>query len=75
MKPLTLPTSKMAEILGVSVDFLNKNKGILFFEGVHYNTPRGRKNPLWVVEEMEKWALNKEPISEKAQKVLDTISF
>jgi hypothetical protein len=34
MKPITLPTSKMAAYLGISKDFLLNNKGKLFIEGI-----------------------------------------
>lgn len=73
LKPLTLPTSKMAKYVGYSADFLNKNKGVIFFKGKHYNIPSGTKRTAWVVEEMEKWALGRVKISPTAQKVLDNI--
>ena len=73
MKPLTLPTSKMANYLGLSADFLNKNKEVIFFKEQHYTNPSGVKRTLWIVEEMEKWALGQVKISPAAQKVLDNI--
>ena len=74
MKPLTLPTGKMAGYLGISPDTLNKlkRKGI-FKKGTHYTVPQGMRNPLWKVETMEEWALSQQKISPKAQKVLENI--
>ena len=74
MKPKGLSTGKMAEYLGISKDFLTDNKGILFFEGIHYTIPRGMKHPRWKVEAMEKWFNNMEDnISETAKQVLENI--
>ncbi len=74
MKPLTLPTGKMAKYLGISSDTLNnlKRKGI-FKKGIHYTIPQGMRNPLWDVEKMEEWAQGKVEISPEAEKVLDYI--
>jgi len=44
MKPLTLSTSKMANYLGISKDFLLNNRGKLFIEGVHYTNPQNKSN-------------------------------
>jgi hypothetical protein len=72
MRPITLPTGKMAEYLGISKDFLKENKDKIFKKNIHYTIPQGRKYPLWIVEEMEKWALSKQT-SPTAQKVLENI--
>jgi len=71
-KPFVLPTSKMAAYLGVSKDFLRKNKGILFKQGKHFNRPIGTKRDMWIVAEMEKWALNRN-VSKEALEVLNNI--
>lgn len=60
MKPFCYSTSKMAQYLGISKDFLLKNKGILFKKGIHYYEPTGIKKTLWNVSQMEKWVTNKE---------------
>ena len=73
MKPLTLPTGKMAEYLGISLDFLKDNKDVIFQKGIHYTVPQGKKHPLWIVEEMEKWALGQTTISKTAKTVLENI--
>lgn len=73
MKSFTLPTNKMAKYLGLSADFLNKNKEVLFFKGQHYNNPPGIKRTLWIVEEMENWALGQVKVSETAKQVLNNI--
>ena len=70
--PLTLPTGKMAEHLGVSRDFLKENKDVIFKRGVHYVIPQGRKHPLWIVSKMEEWVLS-ENMSDTAKKVLSHI--
>ena len=74
MKPLTLSTGKLIQYLGISRDTLEelKRKGI-FKKGVHYTIPQGKKHPLWIVEKMEEWALEREEISPEAEKVLDYI--
>jgi len=63
----------MAEHIGYSVDFLRKNKGSIFFEGIHYCRPLGSKRDSWIVEEMEKWALGERRVSDTAKKVLENI--
>jgi len=60
MKPFTLSTSKMANYLDVSKDFLLKNKEVLFKKGIHYYEPNGLKKTLWNVERMEQWITSKE---------------
>ena len=72
MKPMTLPTSKMAAYLGISKDFLLKNRGKLFIEGTHYNKPVGLNKIMWVVFKMEEWMLNKS-IPGKYLKILENI--
>ena len=75
MKPLTLPTGKMAKYLGISPDTLNnlKRKGI-FKKGTHYTIPKGMRNPLWIVEKMEEWAISKQEVSNTAKSVLDKVT-
>ena len=73
MPPKTLPTSKMAQYVGLSADFLRKNKEVLFFAGKHYVRPFGLNKDMWIVEEMEKWMMGEVPVSQKAQKVLEGI--
>ena len=72
IKPFVLPTSKMANYLGVDRGFLQRNKGILFKQGKHFNRPIGTKRDMWIVAEMEKWALNRN-VSKEALEILDTI--
>lgn len=73
MKPLTLPTGKMANYLGISRDFLKDNKDVIFKKGIHYTIPQGKKHPLWIVSEMEKWALGQMQISDTAKNILENI--
>lgn len=47
----------MAKYIGYSGDFLLKNRGILFYENVHYFTKDNRIN--WKVIEMVAWVENK----------------
>ena len=75
MKPLSLPTGKMAKYLGISRDELKRLKDAgIFKRGVHYTIPKGKTHPLWVVEEMEKWLLEKEEVSDTAKSVLDKVT-
>ena len=60
MKPFCLSTSQIAQYLGISKDFLLKNKGSLFKKGIHYYEPVGIKKTLWNVSQMEKWIMDKE---------------
>ena len=50
-----LPVGQMAKYLGVSVDFLNNNRGKLFIEGKHYFYPPGFNKYMWDVAAMENW--------------------
>jgi len=72
IKPFALPTSKMAAYLGVSKDFLQKNKGSIFQQGTHYNRPIGSNRDMWIVSKMEEWTLGQQ-ISNDAAKVLDAV--
>jgi hypothetical protein len=72
MKPITLPTSKMAAYLGISKDFLLNNKGKLFIEGIHYTKPIGLNKIMWIVSKMEEWMLNKS-IPDEYSKILQRI--
>ncbi|WP_456488249.1 hypothetical protein [Caminibacter pacificus] len=60
MKPFCYSTSKMANYLGVSKDFLLKNKNKLFKKGIHYYEPYGIKKTLWNVTQMGKWITGRE---------------
>jgi hypothetical protein len=60
MKPMTLSTSKIAQYLGISKDFLLKNKNKLFKKGLHFYEPAGINKTLWNVRQMEKWVTGKE---------------
>ncbi len=74
MKPLTIPTGEIIKYIGISRRKLKRLKDAgIFKRKVHYTIPRGKTHPLWVVEEMEKWALEREEISPEAEKVLDYI--
>ena len=73
MEIKTLPTTKMAQYLGLSADFLRKNKEKLFFYGKHYTRPFGLNKDIWFVDEMMNWMRGEIPISQKAQKVLSNI--
>jgi len=59
VKPITLPTAKMAKYLGISKDFLLRHQGSLFLEGEHYFKPLGLNKFLWNVKKMEEWAFGK----------------
>jgi len=72
MQPFTLKTGDMAKYLGLSPDFLKKNIGVTFFEGVHYFRPKGINSYMWKVEEMQKWVMN-QTITPKAKEVLKNI--
>ena len=75
MKPLTLPTGEITKYIGISRDELRQlKKKEIFKRGIHYTIPRGKTHPLWVVEEMEKWALEREEISDTAKAVLDNVT-
>ena len=66
MNNFTLTTTKMVQYLGISKDFLLKNKDKLFIKGIHYFIPNGFNKILWNVNEMEKWVKNdtKNPFEE-----------
>ncbi len=50
-----LSTGQMAKYLGLSKDFLLRNRGLLFIEGKHYFNPAGINKLLWNIEAMEVW--------------------
>ena len=56
MKPFCYPISKMANYIGVSKDFLLKNKGSLFKKGIHYYEPEGLNKTLWNVSQIGKYS-------------------
>lgn len=69
--PLYLKTSNMAKLIGYSKDYLLKNRGILFFENVHYFVKERRTD--WKVIKMIEWVENKN-VSDKAKSILDLVS-
>jgi len=66
-----LPISKMAEKIGYSIDYLKKNRGILFFEGTHFFSKPKRTD--WKVEPMIAWIENKD-VSQEAKEILELVS-
>jgi hypothetical protein len=68
---LYLGTAKMARLLGYSKDYLLRNRGVLFFEGIHY-FPKERRTD-WKVTAMIDWVENNR-LSPQAQEVLDRVS-
>ena len=66
-----LKTKKMAEILGYSSDFLLNNRGLIFFEILHYFTKDKRIN--WKIAAMTDWIENKN-VSIQALKILEKVS-
>ena len=71
-EPLYLKTSHMAKLIGYSKDYLLKNRGILFFENVHYFVKERRTD--WKVIKMIEWVENKN-VSDKAKSILDLVSY
>jgi len=69
--PLYLKTNDMAKMIGYSKDYLLKNRGVLFFEGEHFFTKKGRTN--WKVSRIVEWIENK-TMSDKAKNILDMVS-
>jgi hypothetical protein len=69
--PLYLKTNDMAKLLGYSGDYLLRNRGILFFENVHYFPKEKRLD--WKVDKMIEWVENKN-ISAQAKAILDLVS-
>ena len=47
IQPEFLSTKEMAQAIGKSSDFLNKNKGVLFFEDEHYFTSGTKHGIFW----------------------------
>ncbi len=70
-KSLYMKTSAMAQILGYHGDYLLKNRGVLFFEEIHY-FPKDKRID-WKVSEMISWVENKN-LSTKAKEILDLVS-
>jgi len=66
-----LKTKDMALKIGYSPDFLLKNRGIVFFEGIHFFTKDKRIN--WKVDRVKAWIEGKE-VSEQAKNILDMVS-
>jgi len=69
--PLYLKTNDMAKMIGYSKDYLLKNRGVLFFENIHYFPKDKRTN--WKVSTMIEWMENKN-VSDKAKDILDLVS-
>ena len=68
---LYLQTSQMARLIGYSKDYLLRNRGVLFFEGIHYFRKPRRTD--WKVSAMIEWVENK-TLSEQAKSILDLVS-
>ena len=68
---LYLQTSQMARLIGYSKDYLLRNRGVLFFEGIHYFRKPRRTH--WKVSAMIEWVENK-TISDQAKSILDLVS-
>jgi len=68
---LYLKTNDMAKLIGYSGDYLLKNRGILFFENVHYFPKEKRLD--WKVVNMIEWVEN-ENLSTQAKSILDLVS-
>lgn len=73
LTPQYLKTSDMAKLIGYSGDFLLKNRGILFFENIHFFAKETNKRIDWKVERMIEW-VEGEKISDKAKSVLSMVS-
>lgn len=71
--PLYLQIGPMSELIGISIKELERKKEILFFKGVHYFIPKGRRNTLWKVDEMIKWIESDYQVSEEAAQIIDQI--
>jgi len=69
--PLYLKTNDMAKMIGYSKDYLLKNRGILFFENIHYFSKDKRIN--WKVSKILEWVENTN-VSSKAKDILDLVS-
>lgn len=72
MNNLYLKTQIMAKSLGYSSDFLLSNRGVIFFEGVHYFTKPRRID--WSVIKMIEWVENRS-ISPIAHNALQKMGF
>jgi len=68
---LYLQTGAMAKRIGYSKDYLLRNRGILFFEDIHYFSKPKRTD--WKVSKMIEWVENKH-VSAKAKDILDWVS-
>lgn len=68
---LYLKTLDMAKLIGYSKDYLLKNRGVLFFEKVHYFPKEKRID--WKVDRMIDWIEDKS-MSDKAKDILDLVS-
>lgn len=69
--PLYLKTNDMAKLIGYSGDYLLKNRGVLFIEGVHF-FPKSKRVD-WKISKMIEWVEGKN-ISSKAKEILDLVS-
>jgi len=69
--PLYLKTNDMGKLIGYSGDYLLKNRGVIFFENIHY-FPKNKRTD-WKVSKMIEWVENKN-ISAKAKSVLEMVS-
>jgi len=65
-----LTTKKMAFYLGYSSDYLLNNRGLIFFEGVHY-FPKDKRID-WKVSTMVSWVEN-QSINSQVQSILQRL--
>jgi hypothetical protein len=72
---LFAPTSKMANMLGLSKDFLDKNRDRLFKQNKHYFKPRGLNKIMWCIEEMVKWVKGEDSTNNPFIDTLNQIKF
>ncbi|WP_294953993.1 hypothetical protein [Sulfurovum sp.] len=70
-KALYLKTNDMAKMIGYSKDYLLKNRGVFFFENIHYFSKERRTD--WKVSKVIEWVENKN-VSDKAKNILDLVS-
>lgn len=70
-KTLYLKTNAMAKLIGYSGDYLLKNRGVLFFENIHYFPKEKRLD--WKVSKMIDWVENQN-LSTQAKSILDLVS-
>lgn len=63
----------MADFMGVSKEWLDKQKGILFFENEHFFRVKSSNFYLWNIEKTEETIIQNSTLSQTAKAVLDKI--